>query len=333
MSHKPFISVIVPAYQSEAHIQDVLQSLKNQEYPQDRFEVVIVVSGEDNTINICKSFQKGMQNLKIHNFKERISAGYARNIGASLAKGDIFLFIDSDCIAPPNWIRLIVKNFDEFPEVYGVIGTYSGGKSLITKIIGGELVDTQKKVGMFPSLIEGNCAFKKTIFEKGCKFGDITYGEVTILVSCMKEKGFKTLLDPESHVMHLGTFSLLKYSRMCYSFYFWHLMSKSNQKGLILKAIVKSSFVLVSLFLLSLIPFFGLLPFYQIIGFPILCLLSLPILLVNIVFLGYIKRDFLVSRINKLKYFPYLILMRWFHQFGYFFASFKALYCILKNRC
>lgn len=332
MSYEPFVSVIIPAYQAEAHIQNVLQSLKNQEFPQVQFEVIVIVSGNDATFNICKSFQNHMPNLLVYNCGNKISAGNARNIGVSLAKGDIFSFIDSDCIAPPHWLKLIVEDFETFLDVFGILGIYSGGKTLLSKIIGGELVAKLKKIDMFTSLIEGNCAFKRIVFAKGCKFGDLTYGEAMPLTNCMKKNNFKMLLDPELQVTHLGRFDLLKHYETGFSFYYWYLMYHSNQKQNLFKAVLKSSFVIFGLFLLGLVPFSIWFANYSLLGFPIFYFLIIPFLIVNIIFTNYIRRDFLISTVNKLKYFPYLILMRWFHQFGYVLASLKALYYVLMKK-
>ena len=330
MPDETYVSVIIPAYQAESHILDVLLSLKNQEYPLDKFEIIVITSGDVASLNICKSFQNFMPNLSIYHYTKRISAGYARNIGASYAKGDICLFIDSDCIAPPNWINLIKEDFEAFPEVYGIIGTYSGGKSLLEKIIGGELIANEKKINIFPSLIEGNCAFKKVIFEKGCKFGDITYGEITTLTHCMKKNNFKMLLDPELQVTHLGTFSFLKYCKMGKLFYFWYLNSKTTKQAIITAAF-KSSFVMFSLFLLFLIPFFAYFTTFTIFGLPISYFFISPFIFVNLIFVYYIKQDYLISTKNKLKFFPFLILLRWIHQLGYFIASLEAISCSLKK--
>jgi len=58
----------------------------------------------DSTKKIIQSLQE--KNTKIHYiFAEKRCPASARNKGIEAASGDIFIFIDSDCIAPPNWIE------------------------------------------------------------------------------------------------------------------------------------------------------------------------------------------------------------------------------------
>ena len=52
----------------------------------------------------------------------RLSAGGARNRGASVAKGEFLLFIDQDCVAPPDWVERLVGHLRQ-PGVAAVGGS------------------------------------------------------------------------------------------------------------------------------------------------------------------------------------------------------------------
>src|SRR5690606_20079031 len=77
----------------------------------DRFEIIVVDNNStDRTAEIAKA--SGATVL----FKEKGPVGAVRNFGAMNARGDIIAFIDSDCVAPSDWLaygsELITANSD-----------------------------------------------------------------------------------------------------------------------------------------------------------------------------------------------------------------------------
>ena len=83
------ISVIIPFYNSEQTLKKCLDSVFSNKF--EKFEVIAVSDcSEDNSLSIAKNY-----NCKIIELKENKGPGFARNIGANSASGDILLFIDS----------------------------------------------------------------------------------------------------------------------------------------------------------------------------------------------------------------------------------------------
>ena len=88
------ISVIVPAYNSEATIGACLQSLLAQSRAPD--EIVVVDDGSrDGTVDIVSKYP-----VRLVRLARNAGPGVARNEGAKVASGDILAFTDSDCVAP-----------------------------------------------------------------------------------------------------------------------------------------------------------------------------------------------------------------------------------------
>lgn len=108
---KPTVSVIVPVYNNPAGIQKLLEALKTQDYPQDRYEVLIVDNGsKDETINVIQATIDELDNFKLL-IEDTIRGSYvARNKGVLAANGSILAFTDSDCIPILSWISSGVKN-------------------------------------------------------------------------------------------------------------------------------------------------------------------------------------------------------------------------------
>ncbi len=122
MKREPFVSVVVPTYNRKEQLKECLESLFNQSYPKDKYEIIVVNDGStDETEDILKQ----IENETSCNFKwftQRNKGSYAaRNLGIKHAEGDIICFIDDDCIADRYWIENLVKAFDS-RDVGGVGG-------------------------------------------------------------------------------------------------------------------------------------------------------------------------------------------------------------------
>ncbi|MCX7879441.1 MAG: glycosyltransferase [Ignavibacteria bacterium] len=137
----PFVSVIVPARNEEANIEQCIRSLKELDYPSNKFEIIAVNDrSTDNTRSILESLQKDTPNLKIVNLendeqKDGIpgKAGTI-HIGVKNSKGKIIFNTDADCTVPQKWLLSLVGIYNE-PGV-GFLTSYTSvtGNRLFDKI-------------------------------------------------------------------------------------------------------------------------------------------------------------------------------------------------------
>lgn len=118
----PFVSVIVPAYNAEKTIAACIESLIAQEYPKERYEIIIVDNkSTDNTAAIIKQYPV------IYLLEDQIQTAYAaRNRGIRQAKGNIIALTDSDCVADRHWIEEGVRHFND--DSVGVVGGLISGQ-------------------------------------------------------------------------------------------------------------------------------------------------------------------------------------------------------------
>ncbi|MEM3419673.1 MAG: glycosyltransferase [Nitrososphaerota archaeon] len=108
------VSIIITTKNEEKYIENCLKSLKNQTYK--NIEIILSDSCSiDKTVEIAKKYTN-----KIIIENTNIAAG--RNLGAKIANGEIFVFIDADAILSTNWIKEIVKSFKISNKIVGVMG-------------------------------------------------------------------------------------------------------------------------------------------------------------------------------------------------------------------
>ena len=90
----PFITIILPVYNEARFIARTLGQVGSQDYPKDRYEVLVVDGmSSDDTVKIALSMQHEFENFRvIENHKRRSSS--ARNLGFKEGRGDYYLIID-----------------------------------------------------------------------------------------------------------------------------------------------------------------------------------------------------------------------------------------------
>lgn len=110
MNQNILFSVIIPTYNRSDEIKELLESLLKQTIDQNDFEIIIVDDGStDNTQELVTNFiiSKGL-NIRFLQ-QDHKGPGEARNLGMENALGKYLLFIDSDCIADPEWLNAYKK--------------------------------------------------------------------------------------------------------------------------------------------------------------------------------------------------------------------------------
>ena len=102
LQRAPFVSVIVCSYNGARTLAACLDSLGKLNYPE--YEVILVDDGStDDTAYIAAQFPWVHY---IHQSNQGLS--HARNTGAAAAKGDVFAYTDSDCMADVDWLYYLI---------------------------------------------------------------------------------------------------------------------------------------------------------------------------------------------------------------------------------
>ncbi|MEW5746931.1 MAG: glycosyltransferase family 2 protein [Nitrospirota bacterium] len=108
----PFITVVVPVRNEARFIADTLLQLLRQDYPRDRFEIIVADGmSNDGTREIVFNLAREYPMLRLIPNRKRFS-GAGRNIGFEHGKGDIFVVVDGHCHIDHNgYFTAIVESF------------------------------------------------------------------------------------------------------------------------------------------------------------------------------------------------------------------------------
>ncbi|MHC1591523.1 MAG: glycosyltransferase family 2 protein [Candidatus Helarchaeales archaeon] len=132
----PFVSIIVPVRNEKEHIRECLEALLNQDYPADRYEIIIAEGmSEDGTRSIIQQLMNdhpGRMRM-LDNPKKLASPGL--DMGILEAKSDILGLIGGHTIAPPNWISVLSEILLSSGEEVAAVGstTLTANETPVTK--------------------------------------------------------------------------------------------------------------------------------------------------------------------------------------------------------
>ncbi len=112
--HQRFFSVVVPAHNEEKYIGETLRCLADQEYPQDRYEVIVVENAStDRTLEIAEGFRS--PNIFVHTIPDK-GVSRAKNfaMGRISSQSEWIVFLDADT----HLLRDFLTDLDQFLDAH-----------------------------------------------------------------------------------------------------------------------------------------------------------------------------------------------------------------------
>lgn len=237
------LSIIVPVYNRPSEMVELLQSLVLQ--TNQNFEVVIVEDGSTYlSDNIVKQFDR---KLKIQYFqKENTGPGASRNYGCLRAKGNYFIFVDSDCILPQNYIETVLKSLqNNYLDCFGGPDTYHESFSSLQKAVNYAMTSLWTTGGIRGGNIKSekfdprsfNMGFSKAVFEQIGGFPLAQFsrskaaGEDIELSLNIKKAGFKVGLIAQAVVFHKRRTSWAAFAKQTYGFGYARVTLSQRNNG------------------------------------------------------------------------------------------------------
>ncbi|MCH5222466.1 MAG: glycosyltransferase [Muribaculaceae bacterium] len=237
----PLFSIIVPVYNRPDEVDELLESLEHQT-DQD-FEIILVEDGS--TVDCKKACESRIDSLRLkYYYKSNEGRSIARNYGIERADGDFLIFVDSDCILPPDYISSLKKSLQENPtDCFGGPDSAHESFSDVQKAINfsmtsflttGGIRGGKKSLEKFTPRTF-NMGFSREVYEKVGGFREM-FSEDIDMSTRIKLGGYKICLYPEVKVFHKRRVDFKK---------FWHQVHTFGMSRITLQLLYPGSMKLV----------------------------------------------------------------------------------------
>ncbi len=228
----PSVSVIVPAYNAHATLPLCLAALSQQDYPRDRYEVIVVDDGsQDDTAALARA--AGVHVISQPN----AGPAAARNAGAALAQSELLLFTDADCAPVPGWISALVAPFANAGHtearatgnaVAGAKGAYltqqAGCVPRFTQLEYEDRYDRMAGAETIDFIDTYSAAYRRKIFQANGGF-DTIFPTASVedqeFSFRLAEKGYRLVFVPQARVYHRHNPTLRAYVRRKFGIGYW----------------------------------------------------------------------------------------------------------------
>jgi len=279
---EPFISVVIPARNTEDIIENCLKSLREVDYPKDRMEVIIADGlSTDRTGEIAGSYGAKV----IANPGLRVVSG--RNRGFEAAQGELIAFSDADCVMDKDWIKNSIKYFKD-PTIAGVGGPNitppdetSFGKAVgfifnqaifSAGSIHGRLLKKIKEVKSIPGC---NVIYRKNVLDKVMPMDkSLVEAEDYVMNQKIRQLGYRLVYTPDTIVWHYRRPSPKKFLKQMYRYAIGRLLiGKKDRKNINLVHIMAGLSLPIFFFVSALLVYINPMWFIVFIAAVALCLI------------------------------------------------------------
>lgn len=263
-----FVSVIIPTKNAEKHIFTCIESLEKSDYPNDKFELIVIDGGSvDKTVDIVKKLQKKYANIRLI-FADGANTSVGRNIGIKSASGDIIINFSGHAVAEKDFIRVLSTKLQDSENNIAGVGCKDGipvdqSTSIAqyiecitsTKLGGSAMHQHMEFHGEQFSDSISFTAYRREIFEKVGFFDPaLPSGDDAELNLRIRKAGYKLLHTPAT--------CIYRYRREKLKDFFWQMFNYGRSRMQIIKKhpnSIRLVYLIPELFVAYLFTFFALL--------------------------------------------------------------------------
>ncbi len=220
----PYFSIIVPTFNRPDEVDELMFSLTRQSFRE--FELILADGTPDESlVKVIDKYREALPILHLH--RPRLGISDSRNLGCEHAKGQYFIFLDSDCVLPTNYLEnlkasLIKNGFDAFGGPDSADDSFTPlqkaiSYSMTSMLTTGGIRGRKKHVGQFHP--RGfNMGISREVFEKTNGYSSLKCAEDIEFSIRIINMGFKTGLIPEAYVYHKRRTSFKAFFKQVYRF-------------------------------------------------------------------------------------------------------------------
>lgn len=241
----PRVSVVIPTYNGEEHLDEVLAAVFRQK-TDFSYEVIIIDSySMDRTKEIVEAYMSKAPGLSLIEIAPaEFNHGETRNLGVRKARGEFVAFLTQDATpASDNWLQSLVGAFSLDPKVAGVFGKHiprpdcnpctardvegvfrsfgaEGDRPVIQEALPGSeehklLQNNEGFVGFYSDV---NSALRRSAWEK-VPYRKIQYAEDQLFGKDILEAGYKKAYVPAAAVYHSHNYPVRLFFRRFFDEY------------------------------------------------------------------------------------------------------------------
>ena len=198
----PLVSIITVVFNGAKHIEQTIQSVLNQSYPNAEY-IIIDGASTDGTVDIIKRYEN-----KIDYWQSEGDGGiyFAMNKGISLAKGELLGILNADDYYLPDTISKVI-DADKLLQA----DIYHGNMQYVTE--NAEPISVAKpdisKMNEMPAIFHPTCFVRRTVYDKADMF-DTQYkisADYDFLLRCLKQNFTFSYLPQTLTCFRLGGMS------------------------------------------------------------------------------------------------------------------------------
>lgn len=268
MSELPFVSVVIPMRNESGYIDRCLDSIFAQDYPADRFEVIVVDgdSDDDSPAVLAAYAARHAGRMRVYGNPRRIVPP-AMNIGIRAARGDVVMRVDAHTTLDPAYMRtgVAVLQRTGADNVGGPMHAVGGGRlaNAIAAAMGSRFgigayfhfgteereVDTVY-LGMYPRAV---------LARIGLYDEELVRNQDDELNYRLRKAGGRIVLTPEMRSWYQNRTSVRKLARQFYQYGLWKVrVLQKHPRQMSARQFVPPTFVASVLGTALLAPFWGL---------------------------------------------------------------------------
>ncbi len=281
-------SIIIAVFNRLDEVKELLASAELMPFDRARFEFLFVDDGSNDGFKEFIETYKSETALNIRAiYQKNQGPGIARNNGMSNSSSEYFVFVDSDCMFPPQWLQemdeaVVTQKLDAFGGPDTAHESFSALIKAInysmTSFLGtGGTRGGKKSVGKFyPRSF--NMGIHRKVYEKIGGMGLLRHGQDMDYSARIYNAGFKVALIPDAFVYHKRRTSLYKFFKQIFNWGVARINLGSTHKSLLKLVHFLPSFILLTYICISLaaifFPMVKYLFYITLIGHFMICLLA-----------------------------------------------------------
>ena len=196
-AEKVKISIIIPCYNEERFLPALFDAIGKVTTHYNTYDVIVVDNGSsDRSVEIAQK-----QNAVVL-IEPEGNISKLRNVGAQHARGEIFAFLDADCLPLADWLDEASK-YKQFSDVglFGSIPLCPIDGTWVEKAWLGSMPKGVNDIGF---ICTANMFIKKNVFEQVRGFNEnLTTGEDYDICQRILQAGYRVVHDDKVAVIHL----------------------------------------------------------------------------------------------------------------------------------